>query len=385
MFQTTGIKKRADAGLILLGIIVVAVSVISIGHQHDFRVYYWAGRAFADNLDPYNVDNLSLVADTPIKLGYYYPPITLSFLSLFGFMSFNAASFVFLVLKLAAFGWLIYIWKRWFTGGKLDLLFLLLCLFAFRSAVLLDIRAGNISIFEQVILWLGFLMWWRNKLESFVLCIVAVAMFKLTPILFLGLLLFSKHPMKYVYFTGGIVLFLGLNYLSYLWYPGLFNSFLSSAVGVDESGVTNPSSLAMIRDACDTFIARSGIHLPGLTPQILYMVFVATIVGVTCWRLKAFNGQTGGPEVIFLSCLAYALIAPRFKDYSYILLILPAWHIISHQKIVTPPVILGVFVILFSQSYPLVWNYSSLLLAFLLWLIGIGMYRKEQAGERIVA
>ncbi|MBW2171701.1 MAG: hypothetical protein JRF69_06935 [Deltaproteobacteria bacterium] len=56
----------------------------------------------------------------------------------------------------------------------------------------------------------------------------------------------------------------------------------------------------------------------------------------------------GRMVMVFFACLTYALISPRFKDYSYILLILPTYYLfkrIGHKRFYPYILILFCFVI----------------------------------------
>jgi hypothetical protein len=85
---------------------------------------------------------------------------------------------------------------------------------------------------------------------------------------------------------------------------------------------------------------------------------------------------------VFLVCLVYALIHPRFKDYAYILLIPPSFYIIMNSRVtkaspfvfflavlVYPPFIVPGTDIIFMFF----WKYYALMAAFVIW----GMYLYE--------
>jgi hypothetical protein len=85
---------------------------------------------------------------------------------------------------------------------------------------------------------------------------------------------------------------------------------------------------------------------------------------------------------VFLVCLVYALIHPRFKDYAYILLIVPAYYIIMSNRftkanpfvfflaaLVYPPFIIPGTEIIFMFF----WKYYPLIVAYVIW----GMYLYE--------
>ena len=116
----------------------------------------------------------------------------------------------------------------------------------------------------------------------------------------------------------------------------------------------------------------------------VYLLLVAAILVVTCRTLRHLhlNGEERRIAILVLGCLTYALVLPRFKDYSYSLLIVPAHFVITRQRLVRPPYLLLAFL-----AIPYVWEtlpgirglagflapYASLLLAFGLWLVMVVM------------
>ncbi|MDP8229378.1 MAG: glycosyltransferase family 87 protein, partial [Candidatus Electryoneaceae bacterium] len=328
--------------------------------------------------NPYILDNLSQINDSPVELGFVYPPITLSLFKLFTIFDVRTATYLFLLLKLVALAGLFYLWRRWFLDRPIDLLFLIFCIFAFREAILLDLRAGNISIFEQLALWTGFVMWRKNRLLLFTVLIVIVSLFKGTPILFLGLLLFTDQPKARVHLIGGVIIFAMLHIASYVFQPDWFISFFDAASKIDERGIVNPSSLSLIQDIIDKFTSFTGIDVPNIISMIVYAIS-ALIVVYIAWRLIKSMPQTDRRIIgLFIFCLTYALIVPRFKDYSYILLIVPTYYIIKKQRIFSSSQILLICIILFTQSFIIIRDYASFLAVFSVWLMGILTVRSDQ-------
>jgi hypothetical protein len=99
-------------------------------------------------------------------------------------------------------------------------------------------------------------------------------------------------------------------------------------------------------------------------------------------RLKAAKVENRQVLQVFLVCLVYALIHPRFKDYAYILLIVPAFHIIMNNRftkanpfvfflavLIYPPFVVPGTEIVFMFF----WKYYPLMVAYVIW----GMYLSE--------
>jgi hypothetical protein len=86
----------------------------------------------------------------------------------------------------------------------------------------------------------------------------------------------------------------------------------------------NPALLAMIRDGVERLAGGEG---PAQLDMIVYGLTVA-LIGLACVTVIGRRGPTNGREWVFLVFLCYALVLPRFKDYSYILLIPPSVYVV---------------------------------------------------------
>jgi hypothetical protein len=148
-------------------------------------MFYGAATEFLQGSSPYRGKGLS----------FYHPPLTLYLYALFARLPFPLAYELWLVLKIAALGGLFLIWKRHFL--KLDLAWTTAFYFilAYNGAIYADLVSGNISLFEQLGLWIGFVALLQGRYVLFSLCVILVAQFKLTPIFFAVLLLLApKRP-----------------------------------------------------------------------------------------------------------------------------------------------------------------------------------------------
>jgi len=387
-----GWGRRAAGLLIALYALALLYGVVANGDrmQWDFQTYYYAGRAFAQGLDPYDLQALSRVAGSEIGYPFAYSPVTLPVFEVLGALDLRTASVVYLALKVAALAGLIVIWRRWFIRTQPDLFFYLFLLFGFGGAIYADFASGNISVFEQLALWIAFAALNRGRTFAFTVLVVGVSLFKLTPILLLGLLLIrgGRRPGRAL--AGGILLFAAALGLSYAIWPHLFTSFLQGGWGFDERGSINPSSLALLRDIYDYLLGR-GV-LPGWEglPWLGYLAWVAGVLVLT--RRAAARNPSGDPRTwIYVGCLAYVLIAPRFKNYAYILLLVPAYELLRGWIAVRSERAL-LFVLMLSGSPPvpfgfsaaagqLIAGYYSLLGAGLLWGLAVRRGDRMRVGE----
>jgi hypothetical protein len=378
--MTKRIIGMAVISLLLLYFITLILH-ISANHDTymwDFRTHREAAGILASGADPYDPDILFPNADT--RFLYTYPPVTLYFFRLFSMVDYETAFHTFLILKCILLIGLIYFWKREFLKEDADILFYVFCLLAFNSAVFLDMIAGNINLFEEVMLWLAFHFYLKNKLRLFCAGILVAASFKMIPIFFLILLLLSGEKKKYTYLFGSGAIFLAYLFIQYIIAPDLFADFLRNAqIVVGEPGGVVPSTYKMIGDLFQLIANATGIAVPqGIQLAVVSAIAAAILLlSYKAWiRLKSIEIEDKAMMEVFLACLIYALIHPRFKDYMYILLLLPSYYLIKnlHHTAVTPFLYI-LFILscnrmvlpIVSSLYEFIWSYYPLMVAYCVW------------------
>ena len=360
---------------------------ISANHDKymwDFRTHREAGKILATGADPYDPDILFPNAAT--RFLYTYPPVTLYFYRLFSLVDYKMAFHSFLVLKSILLIGLIYFWKREFLKEDAGILFYVFCLLAFNSAVFLDIIAGNINLFEEIMLWLAFSFYLRGRLRLFCASILAAASFKMIPIFFLLLLLLSEEKKKRIYLLGSGGVFFAYLFIQYIIAPDLFAHFIRNAqFVVGEPGGLVPSTYKMIGDVFQLIANATGLTVPhGFRIVTVSAMAVAVIfLSYQAWiRLKCNEIKDKAMLEIFLACLVYALIHPRFKDYMYILLLVPSYYLIKNfRHTAVTPFLFILFILscdrmvlpIVSSMYALLWAYFPLIVAYCVW----GLYLNE--------
>ena len=108
-------------------------------------------------------------------------------------------------------------------------------------------------------------------------------------------------------------------------------------------------------------------------------VGVASVVCLTAVvRLRSVSSHGDFRAMLFFGCVTIALISPRFKDYSYLLLIVPAYFAIRHSAVLRSwPLALALLCLpqhhklpfFYSAFESLIWPYFPLLLAYGVWLL----------------
>ncbi len=379
--------KRLIAGLLLLYCVglIVYMATHSDGLQWDFRVLYYAAKAHATGLNPYDIKTVSDIAETPriwhLKLRFVWPVITLLFFRPFLFVDYNTAYYLFLTLKCITLIGLIWLWRKKFLKREGDLLFYFFCLLGFNGAIYLDIRAGNICILQQFLMWLAFYFFLRRRLLLFCFFLLIASVAKIMPILFLFLIFLSKEKKKYVYILGTLIVFFVILLVPYVGRPDLLRDLIHNARTLTDYGIKNPSTLVFIRYLLGLFTKWTGIALPNSVELALFFAVIAAIVLVS-WRaytvLRSVKPEDKERITLFLACLVYALSVPRFKDYYYILLLVPTYFILKRASYLKVFPFLFVFAILSSSHITLpvlggvfstLWEYYPLIIAYCVWIL----------------
>jgi hypothetical protein len=299
-------------------------------YQGDLRAYYYAGKAFASGQDPYSPGVLSSLAGTPILNGFVYPPITLPAFRLLSELPYPAMYHFMLVAKVLLLVLLFTIWSREFLLG-LPLSFILFAGLAFNASVYVDLRVGNLSIMEQAAIWLGFSFFLRKRLVPYALLILLVSLLKITPILLLLLILFSEDSRRGVYFGVSLALFVGLQLVSLALAPGLFRGFLMASSSLKDHGVVNPSTFGFIQQSLDTLKGHVAGSVIDAASMAIYAVLSAGVALITHRAMRSLSDLPLRRKLmlsICLFCLTYGLIVPRFKTYSYIIVLAPGYFVL---------------------------------------------------------
>jgi hypothetical protein len=383
-----GKKIFGIVGLVFLLVyfltLVLHISANFDQYQWDFRTHRKAGEIFASGLDPYDPRILFPQAQT--KFLYNYPPVTLYFYKFFAQFSFKTAFHIFLIAKCMLLIGLIYFWKREFIRTNTTALFCLFCLLAFNSAVYRDLIAGNINLVEQVFLWLAFFFYIKRRLILFCTFCLLAASFKMTPTFFLVLLLLADDKKKYQYFVCSGLAFFAYLLVQYLIVPDMVTSAIQNAFAVvSERGTIVPSTFTLISDVFKWLPKDSGLATLQAIQFAILAVVAAAVILLTYkahGRLKSAKVENRQMLEIFLVCLVYALIHPRFKDYAYMLLIVPAFYIILNNRFTKANQFVIFFVILVYPPFIVpgteiifmfFWKYYALMVAYVIW----GMYLYE--------
>jgi hypothetical protein len=313
----TAVSLAIAAGLIIL------VGVRWYAYQWDFHMFYGAARDFAAGGNPYRGEGLS----------FYHPPIMLYVYRLFTFMPVPVAITVWYIAKIAALTALIWIWHTDFVRLRLQGPTILFFIFAYQAAIYSDLVAGNVSIFEELLLWFGFSRLLRGRLVIFAICVIAVAQVKITPIFFTVLFLVACDTPRWRAFAATIAGFAAVFSLNQWLQPALFRSFWTVSASLDERG-DNQSVLALFRDISDRVLGEAFTRSSRLD-EVLFLVAVAGVCAISLGlvvRYRQAQPSIDGRLLICFSCFVFALISPRLKTYTFIILLAPTLYLLSSVR-----------------------------------------------------
>lgn len=321
--------RRWIRAALALVTVAVAAAYVWVGSREpwDFTTYYFAAKAFGDGLDPYALDALSHVAGRTIELPFVYPPVTLALFLPFTALPLMTASAIWLVLKVALLGYLVWLWHRHFLQGAGLSTVIVATLLGFNLCVLWDLRVGNVALLEAACLWTGFLCYIHRKHSLTVYLIALGSMFKLLPVLMLSIVLFMPLSIaaRLRLSVAGVMVVLG----SALLPAGLASAWMSAATSSSDlvqPMTVNPSALAVAERIVQAFELPSSAAF--LLSIGLYLSWAALVLLLSIRPL--LNIQRTGPpgEHVTAVLLLWLLVMPRLMVYSYVLAIVPALSIV---------------------------------------------------------
>jgi hypothetical protein len=320
----TIISGRAEQILLLLSLSLAVALVLVVGirwnaYHWDFHMFYGAAREFAEGLSPYRGYGLS----------YYHPPLMLYIYSMFTLLPETWAVEVWYMLKLAALAGLFVVWHLNFLHFQLRAPTVLFFILAYGGTIYSDLVAGNVSIFEQLLLWLGFSQLLRERYLIFALCVIVAAQVKLTPVFFALLLIVACEQRQWRACFVTVIGFFALFSLNYWLQPELLRNFWVAAAKLDERGVQCTSFLALLRDISDLVLGAEFTQRT-LLDETIFLAIAGAIGALSLWVLLDYRRHTPQPDqrlLICFSCFVFALVSPRFKSYTYILLLVPTLYL----------------------------------------------------------
>jgi len=346
--------------------------------QWDFRTYYYAVTTQVSGGNPYDVNQLNHYSDGLTVPPFLYPPPTLLFFRPFASVPFSTAYNLWFALKLLLAAGLIYLWRKYFFPEEDGLTYAVFLLLAFGATFYIDFVTGNVTILEQALFWLGIVFLLRGRPLEFCIALVLSSAFKLTPVVFVLLLPILNIRNAWKYVAGTVAAAAGATALSYFLNPIAWGEFFKRVSAADEAGnLGNPSTLSLFRDIAKSIADKWATTFPDAVPLIVYGAAVAIILRISFQavrRIRRGSSADTAQVIVFLSCITFALIMPRFKTYSFMILLPPALYVLRRSaNLPAFAVLVALLALTVSTPFPvspylrMFWMYYPLSLGFLIW------------------
>jgi len=292
--------------------------------QWDLTAYYYGAEAFHRDANLYNRSVLQALGGKSVQY-FVYPPLLLYPLQFLRAFAYQSVSYGWLVLKLVAVLLLWQTWRTHFVSKENSVLLLFVSTLGLNSTLVADINAGNISVFEQLVLWGAFSVLLQGRVMLFALILAVLAQVKLMPILFafLPLVLTERRDWSAVALTlvAAIVIFS----LNFLLQPELTYEFFRRASALYQRAPYNISALAFIKDLA-TWLAVPEGGSGNTVANIVFLLWLVILGCLSLWVTERYRHHAPAPDsrlLICFYCIVYALMVPRLMNYSCILLIVP--------------------------------------------------------------
>ena len=383
--------------LVCLGSVIYTVFfILQIAEQPhksfwDFKVYYYATKAFLDGLNPYNFD-LKIFPLAPRSYRFVYMPISLIFFAPFTLLDYvdaHIAALIFYVIAL--FTTFIAFSRRLLTKNSFGAFFCLFSILAFNGAIYKSIQTGNVASLETALIFLSFIFWLRGQHAWFLCFIFAASIFKLTPLFFLILIFFDKTPPWKSTFIATVV-FLIVLAISILAMPYEVIPYLHSNISWCQplsKGFENPSMFCLLT----TVIQQC--HFPAVEP-LTYAVFIIWVAAILFFTVRAGISLTREGleatrvDTVVLALLCYAVVVPRLQDYSWVIFIPAVFRVLmdtEYAKTIGPLMVLCLLpyrtdtLPRLMNGFNIALTYHPIIVAFGAWLLLVLYIAKRSASK----
>ncbi|HYR51060.1 MAG TPA: glycosyltransferase family 87 protein [Candidatus Dormibacteraeota bacterium] len=321
---TVGRRVLELAVLVLLLAIAIGTVRLSLNRPWDTETYWYAAVAQSQGLNPYDKQDLSLLAHRDVGMGFLYPPITLPLFKTLTLWPVLEAAEIWAIAKVALLFVLVQLWRSRFTVRTNPFLLEMAAVFGYNAAALWDIKTGNIAILEQLLLWAGLAAFLGGHRRRFAAWVVAASLFKLTPIVFLALLLIPTQTGRrdWKLALGALGVWAALVFLPALVGPAWCRAYLHSLPAERPWGTASPSALGLI----DMLLAEhtKPLAAPSWRALAIWLSYAVLLLAFSAQHIKRLWKGQNPLECVSVAAILYALLAPRMMAYSYLLVVVPS-------------------------------------------------------------
>jgi len=297
--------------------------------QWDLSAYYYGAEAFHQGANPYDRSVMESLSGKSVQ-HFVYPPLLLYPLQLLRLFAYQSVSYGWLAMKLVAVLLLWQTWRKHFVNKENEALLLFVSTLGLNSTLFKDIHGGNISVFEELVLWGAFGVLLQGRVMLFALILAVLAQVKLLPIFFAFLPLVFEKCRHWSAVALTLVAAIVIFSLNYLLQPELTYEFFRRASTLDQRAPYNISALAFIKDLATWLAVPEGGSGKTMV-NIVFLLWLVILGCVSLWVTEGYRYRAPAPDsrlVICFYCIVYGLMIPRLMNYSTILLIVPIVYLI---------------------------------------------------------
>ena len=307
--------RKASFMIIGMGLVLITLLLVLMYFKYpsmDFEIYCSAVKVLDDGNDPYVLSNLQEKMDW--NMPYRYAPITLPFFKLLCLTSHYVSWFIFLILAF-------FIIKSSDKGFK-PFLYIVIT-FTGLIAVFKSFSIGNTGVIDLFFFSMILYFILKKNYELSAIIIGSFAIFKIFPIVFLGLFFFVDKSLwkRIQIMLLGISTFILLHLLSLSIYPKISQTYyyllFKGYPLVDQIGYNNPSLFSIITK----FFPSLNLVLYGFG-----IVLISTILFYVVYKNKLNFVSSFSFGVI-----AILLVLPELKPYTFTIALIPLYLLIKDK------------------------------------------------------
>ena len=350
--QSQASHKINILGLILCIVpcVYVALFILHVAlhpYQHfwDFQRDYYSVKAILLGLNPYDYKVIKTLVGE-YRFSFVYSPLSFFFFAPFALLSYETA-------QLVALGFYVFVLLGTFIAfshfllpnDKYTPLFFFFAVLAFNGAINKSIHTGNVASLETALVFMALLCWLKGRHMWFMILIFAASIFKFTPLFFLGLTFFEKPP-RWRSATIFLIAFILLVAISLQVVFSVFSISFTEWLAMERTGVSwcsndlassleNPSTFCLLTELianCNNVSVQNPVIATIFVLWVVTILFFTVRAGLYLIREDRDEARI---DLVVLILLCYALVLPRFQDYSWVLLIPAVFRVLMAREYAT--------------------------------------------------
>jgi hypothetical protein len=279
-------------------------------NSRDFGAYVHASRTLHEGGDLY--------AESGDHPPFVYPPYVARLFEPFTEMPAEQAPVVWFWIRSFVFLGLVGVLLRWWCKSNTERAILLfLFAFGFRHALRVDFAYGNITVFEQFFLWAGIAALVHGRAAAHVVGSGLTALVKTTNVLLIPLVAVVQRTRGAVFLSlAGVAAVLGIHVASAQSQPLVYEGFRKAVEKLSRGDHLDYTVFTWLRMNLKPV---GSPHLEATpTVMVLYGLFALGVGVAAFYSIR----RTQDPRLaVCVYLAAFALVAPRFKDYQHLLMV----------------------------------------------------------------